>query len=188
MHMPTKISNLMPALVATLLVGACGYPQVGTGQGPAATVEQTTPTPTPGAGFSFSEGQDKTPITFPDGLKMIDLQAGTGPIVPAGATVEVLYAGWLSNGTQFDASSEHGNQPLCAILQASASSSGNCTGVIQGWVEGIPGMHVGGRRKLIIPPALGYGSQGSPPTIPANATLVFIVQVVRIVATPTPTP
>ncbi|HLH67562.1 MAG TPA: FKBP-type peptidyl-prolyl cis-trans isomerase [Candidatus Dormibacteraeota bacterium] len=186
--MRTKIPNLIPAMAAALLVGACAYPEVSSEQTPAATVSQTTPTPTPGAEFSFSEGQGKTPIRFPDGLQMIDLQTGNGPIVPAGSTVEVLYAGWLSNGTEFDASSQHGNQPLCAILQPGASSNGNCTGVIQGWVEGIPGMHVGGRRKLIIPPALGYGAQGSPPTIPANATLIFIVQVTGIVSTPTPTP
>jgi FKBP-type peptidyl-prolyl cis-trans isomerase FkpA len=188
MRMWMKAPILISAVATALLVGGCAYPEVSSGQEPAATVSRTTPTPTPGAEFSFSAGQGKTPIKFPDGLQMIDLQTGSGPIVPAGSTVKVLYAGWLSNGTEFDASSQHGNQPLCVILQSGASSNGTCTGVIQGWVEGIPGMHVGGRRKLIIPPALGYGAQGSPPTIPGNATLIFIVQVTQIVSTPTPTP
>ena len=65
---------------------------------------------------------------------------------------------------------------------------GNCTPVITGWNEAIPGMRVGGVRKMILPPSLGYGDQGQPPTIPANATLVFTVEVLSIVTTATPPP
>ena len=104
-----------------------------------------------------------------------------------GATIQADYTGWLANGTEFDSSRPRGT-PLCVILDPNATSSGNCTGVIPGWIEGIPGMKVGGRRKLIIPPALAYGSQGASPQIPPNATLTFIVQVGSIAAEPTPTP
>ena len=175
-----------------ILVAACGYPDPNPGNGPVATTIQTTPTPAAGAD-DFNEGAGKTPIKFPDGLQIIDLKVGDGATVPSGATVSVQYTGWLaSNGNKFDSSRDPGRgQPLCAILVSAAQQSGNCTPVIAGWNEGIPGMKVGGRRKLIIPPSLGYGDQGSPPIIPGGATLVFTVELISIVSTappPTPTP
>lgn len=177
-------ATLAQLAVAALLLAACGYPPPPE-SGPVATVQETTPTPKPGA-FSFDQGSDKTPITFPDGLKIVDIQVGSGPPVPKGATVNVDYTGWLSNGKQFDSSLDRG-RPLCAILASNAQSQGGCTSVIQGWNEGIPGMRVGGVRKLIIPPSLGYGSQAQGP-IPANSTLVFIVKVESIVSTTPPSP
>jgi peptidylprolyl isomerase len=96
-----------------------------------------------------------------------DLIKGTGPVATATSTVSVQYVGILyKGGKQFDASWDDGSgQPATLPL----------SGVIKGWQEGIPGMRVGGRRELIIPPSLGYGAAGSPPKIPANATLVFVI-------------
>jgi hypothetical protein len=101
-----------------------------------------------------------------------DLVTGTGQTAAAGQTVVVNYVGVLcSNGTEFDSSWKR-NQPFTTALTPGS--------VISGWVQGIPGMRVGGRRELIIPPSLGYGKAGSPPTIPANSTLVFVVDLLSI--------
>ena len=177
-----------PPLVglAAVALASCGYPAVANSSGPAAVVSTTTPTPT-GTVDNFNEGDNRTPVKFPDGLKIIDLKVGNGETVRRGATIQADYTGWLANGTEFDSSRPRG-APLCVILDPNATSSGNCTGVIPGWIEGVPGMKVGGRRKLIIPPALAYGSRGASPQIPPNATITFIVQVVSIAAGPTPTP
>ncbi|HKF19185.1 MAG TPA: FKBP-type peptidyl-prolyl cis-trans isomerase [Candidatus Dormibacteraeota bacterium] len=176
------------AALAAIVVTACGYPDPNPDTGPAATTNQTTPTPAAGAD-DFNEGASKTPIKFPDGLQIVDLKVGDGATVPPGATVMANYTGWLaSNGNKFDSSRDPGRQPICAILSSSAQQQGNCFPLIAGWNEGVPGMKVGGRRKLIIPPKLGYGDQGAPPTIPAGATLVFTVELMSITSTATPTP
>jgi FKBP-type peptidyl-prolyl cis-trans isomerase len=104
-----------------------------------------------------------------DGLKSWDVTVGTGPAVPPGSRVECHYTGWLTDGTVFD-SSKNGGKPLTFGLGQ----------VIAGWQKGIPGMQVGGVRRLLIPGALGYGARGYPPVIPANATLVFEVELVSI--------
>jgi hypothetical protein len=173
--------------LATVALAACGYPAPASTGGPAAAVSTTTPTPSGGALDNFNDGGGRTPVKFPDGLRFIDLKTGTGETVRKGATVQAQYTGWLSDGTVFDSSRPRGSA-LCVILNASAQSSGNCTSVIPGWIEGIPGMKVGGRRKLIIPPALAYGSQGASPQIPPNATLTFTVEIVAITAEPSPAP
>jgi FKBP-type peptidyl-prolyl cis-trans isomerase len=172
---------------ATMLLIACGYPDPATATGPAATTEQTTPTPSAGAD-DFNEGAGKTPVKFPDGVEWIDLRVGEGPAATNGSTVRVHYTGWLASGKKFD-SSRDGGQPFDVTIGAGK--------VIPGWEEGLLGMKVGGRRKLIIPPSLGYGAQGQPPVIPANATLYFTVEVLAITpppaspaasASPAPTP
>lgn len=180
---------LIPAAVAALaaLVAGCGYPDPSVNSGPAATVSETTPTPQAG-GDDFHEGDGRPTVKFPDGLRYIDLKVGDGQIVPPGATVRVQYTGWLSDGKMFDTSRQAGRDTLCAILVNTQSTNGDCTPVIPGWNEGVPGMKVGGKRKLIIPPALAYGDQGAPPTIPANATLTFSIELVSIVTTATPPP
>lgn len=189
-HRPMELRPLrLAAAVAAAVVAltACGYPDPNPESGPVATTTQTTPTPAAGAD-DFAEGAGQTPVKFPDGLQVLDLKTGDGATVPAGATVKVQYTGWLaSNGTKFDSSRDRGNQPLCAIL-TSTQGQGECTSVIPGWNEGVPGMKVGGRRKLTIPPSLGYGAQGSPPVIPPNSTLVFTIELVSIVSTATPAP
>jgi FKBP-type peptidyl-prolyl cis-trans isomerase len=179
-------SKILLIGLAAVVLAACGYPAPSGGSGTAAAVSTTTPTPT-GVVDNFNEGGGRTPVKFPDGLQFIDLKVGTGETVRPGATILAQYTGWLANGTAFDSSRPRG-EPLCVILDAKAQGSGNCTSVIPGWIEGIPGMKVGGRRKLIIPPALAYGTQGASPQIPPNATLTFIVEVAAIRAEPVSTP
>jgi peptidylprolyl isomerase len=106
----------------------------------------------------------------PSHLVTKDLIQGSGPVAKPGQTVTVNYVGVLyKNGKEFDSSWKR-NQPFTTAL-----STGS---VIPGWVQGIPGMHVGGRRELIIPASLAYGKQGQPPTIPPNSPLVFVVDLI----------
>ena len=112
-------------------------------------------------------------------LQMEDLVVGTGPEAKKGQTVSVHYTGWLTDGKKFDSSKDHGKPFSFALGRGQ---------VIQGWDEGVVGMKVGGRRKLIIPPALAYKDQGSPPTIPPNATLIFTVELLAVTAAPSASP
>lgn len=105
-------------------------------------------------------------------FKVNDVAVGTGAEAKTGDTVSVLYTGSLDNGTVFDASSKHGNQPFSFTI--------GIGDVIKGWDLGVVGMKVGGTRELTIPPELGYGADGYPPTIPANATLHFTIQLLSI--------
>jgi peptidylprolyl isomerase len=105
-------------------------------------------------------------ITTPSGLAYQDLVAGSGPTPTAGKLVRVHYTGWLQNGTKFDSSLDRG-QPFEFPIGAGQ--------VIPGWDEGVMTMKVGGKRKLVIPPQLGYGAAGAGSDIPPNATLTFEV-------------
>ena len=120
-----------------------------------------------------SEPGSKPVITVGDGepptsLEIMDLEVGDGPEAGGGATVTTHYVGvsW-STGRQFDSSWDRG-QPLSFPLSA----------VIAGWTQGIPGMKVGGRRLLVIPPDLGYGRAGAGADIGPNETLVFVIDLV----------
>ena len=99
-----------------------------------------------------------------------DLVVGTGATAAVGDTVSVHYVGTLTNGTEFDSSYSR-NQPFTFRVGAGQ--------VIAGWDQGIPGMKVGGKRRLTIPPSLGYGNQANGP-IPANSTLIFDVELLSI--------
>ena len=109
-------------------------------------------------------------ITTADGLQMEDLIVGTGQEAKSGDTVTVNYLGTLENGTKFDSSYDR-NQPFTTQIGVGQ--------VIKGWDEGIVGMKVGGKRKLIIPPSLGYGSQDMG-SIPPNSTLIFEVELLQV--------
>lgn len=108
---------------------------------------------------------------MPDGLQYTDEQVGTGAEATRGKTAVVHYTGWLMDGTKFDSSLDR-NQPFSFPLGGGQ--------VIKGWDEGVVGMKVGGKRTLIIPPALGYGARGAGGVIPPNATLKFEVQLLDV--------
>ena len=115
-------------------------------------------------------GRSSAEVTTPSGLKYTDLVVGTGPSPSPGQTAVVHYTGTLPGGTKFDSSRDKG-QPYTFALGTGS--------VIKGWDEGIATMKVGGRRKLEVPPALGYGARGQG-TIPPNATLLFDVELLDV--------
>ena len=123
------------------------------------------------------DSQESTPAASKDnagktaGLTVIDEVVGEGPSAKSGDRVTVHYTGWLLDGTKFDSSKDQ-NQPFSFSLGA-----GN---VIPGWDQGVAGMKVGGKRKLTIPPDLGYGVHGAGGVIPPNATLKFEVELLKI--------
>ena len=119
----------------------------------------------------YRSGRSTNEVTLPDGLKYVDLVEGTGPSPLKGQKVTVNYTGTLQNGTKFDSSYDRGKPFGFQIGQSQ---------VIKGWDEGLRTMKVGGKRRLVIPPALGYGAAGVPPTIPPNATLVFEVELLNV--------
>ncbi|MBA2628272.1 MAG: FKBP-type peptidyl-prolyl cis-trans isomerase [Gemmatimonadales bacterium] len=110
-------------------------------------------------------------ITTASGLQYEEVAVGTGAAAVAGREVAVHYTGWLTNGTKFDSSHDRG-QPYQFVLGERS--------VIDGWDEGVAGMKVGGKRKLVVPPSLGYGPEGRPPVIPPAATLVFDVELMGV--------
>jgi FKBP-type peptidyl-prolyl cis-trans isomerase len=139
---------------------------------PAATDTTSTATTSTTATTQDPDLAQKPDVKVPSGpapkkLVIKDLVTGTGAEAKDGDNLTMDYVGVLyKNGKQFDASWDRG-QPFSFQLGGGQ--------VISGWDQGIKGMKVGGRRELIIPPSMGYGSEGSPPTIPADATLVFVV-------------
>jgi FKBP-type peptidyl-prolyl cis-trans isomerase FkpA len=128
--------------------------------------------------LSILRGSDSTPnpvagteVTTASGLKYIDEVIGTGESPRPGRPVSVHYTGMLADGTKFDSSVDRG-QPYDFTIGVG--------GVIKGWDEGVMTMKTGGKRRLIIPPNLGYGASGSPPMIPPNATLYFDVELLGV--------
>jgi len=109
--------------------------------------------------------------TTASGLIIEELVIGDGAVASAGRNATVHYTGWLTDGTKFDSSKDR-NDPFEFGLGQHQ--------VIAGWDEGVQGMKVGGKRKLTIPPALGYGTRGAGGVIPPNATLVFEVELLQV--------
>ncbi len=144
-------------LLAALLIPACSQKEANVSspeKGGKSMVETTAVDPAAGM------------ITTPSGLQYKDLVQGSGDSPKPAKMVTVHYTGWLADGSKFDSSVDR-NEPFTFRIGA-----GN---VIRGWDEGVMSMKIGGKRKLIIPPALGYGSAGAGGVIPPNATLVFEV-------------
>jgi peptidylprolyl isomerase len=189
-----KIKQVMTAtaaFAAGLGIAACGSskaPGVLPAPSGGATIETVTSAPTVSTPTSTTSTQtvstptsgplSKQPVvTIPSGsaptkLVVKDLVVGTGATAEKGDTLTVNYVGKLfSNGKTFDASWNR-NQTFPFQLGVGA--------VIKGWDEGLAGMKVGGRRMLVIPSDLAYGKTGSPPTIPANAALVFVVDLLKV--------
>ncbi len=115
--------------------------------------------------------QEETLQLTSSGLQYQDLVVGDGAEAQTGQNVEVHYTGWLTSGEKFDSSVDRG-QPFKFALGAGM--------VIRGWDEGVSGMRIGGKRKLVIPPDLGYGARGAGGVIPPNATLVFEVELLGL--------
>jgi len=109
-------------------------------------------------------------VMTPSGLRITDLEVGTGAEAVAGQTVTVNYRGSLTTGKEFDSS--YGRGPFSFRLGGGQ--------VIKGWDEGVAGMKVGGKRRLVIPPDLGYGSRGAGGVIPPDATMIFEVELLRV--------
>jgi peptidylprolyl isomerase len=174
--MPLRHLLLLVLTALALGLAACGDDDdedAGTGEPAAAQTEEAEQPPS-----EISTNLEAKPeIAKPTGdppteLVKEDVVVGKGPAAKAGDQVTVHYVGVnFSTGDQFDASWDSG-QP--ATFQLAKGQ------LIDGWVEGMKGMKVGGRRKLTIPPELGYGAQGSPPAIPPNETLVFVIDLKRI--------
>ena len=142
-------------------------------QNATATAINTTPTPSAGPATPPPITTGGTPTKLADGLEYLDIKVGKGTAAQTGSSVSVEYTGWLaSNGQKFDSSYDHGGQPFTLTLGAHQ--------VIPGWEEGLVGMKAGGTRRILIPPALGYGAQGSGSTIPPNSTLIFDVTMVTV--------
>ncbi len=107
----------------------------------------------------------------PTGLVIEDIAIGEGTAAASRRTVSVHYTGWLAGGRKFDSSRDR-NEAFEFELDAGE--------VIRGWDEGVQGMKVGGKRRLTIPPHLGYGARGAGSAVPANATLVFEVELLSV--------
>src|SRR5262245_10632630 len=117
------------------------------------------------------DGDEKV-VTTASGLKYVERKVGDGAEAKVGSTIKVHYTGTLENGKKFDSSRDR-DEPFEVTIGKSR--------VIKGWTEGLQGMKAGGKRKLIIPPDLGYGKDGTPDgTIPPNATLIFEIEALEV--------
>jgi FKBP-type peptidyl-prolyl cis-trans isomerase len=159
-----------PVNNVTCTAAPANTPTPSASQGPDPCFTKPTPSPAPGGDAFCTSVVIST--TTQDGLAYGDIKAGSGPQAKQGDKVTVQYTGWLkSTGAMFDTSRQSGRTPFQFTVGQ---------GVITGWSEGVATMQVGAKRRFVIPPALAYGAQGRPPTIPANSTLVFDIELVSI--------
>jgi FKBP-type peptidyl-prolyl cis-trans isomerase len=157
------LKNLLILLIALIALSLIA---IGCGKKNPAPKQQTQ-TPT----TQQQSEQGGKLITTPSGLQYTDIVVGKGPAPQPGQLAVVNYTGWLEDGKKFDSSLDRGVPFEFRLGQGK---------VIKGWEEGVSTMKVGGKRKLIIPPELGYGDRGVPGVIPPNATLVFEIELLNI--------
>lgn len=164
-HRRRPAAALLAALLALAACGGEGADEVGEGTDDAEFDMETVE-------FAPELDADRDRMERREsGLYVEDLQEGDGAEATAGARVRVHYTGWLPDGTQFDTSRE-GPEPFAFTLGAGQ--------VIPGWDRGVEGMREGGRRRLVIPPELAYGSQGAGGVIPPDTPLVFEVELMEV--------
>ncbi len=166
MHMrPIRPLRALILLPLALTLAACGDDAIG----PEEVVLQDPAELT----FASSLGVDLASMQRQSsGLYIKDLQPGTGDPTVAGDVMVVDYDGWVHDGTLFDSSRNAGREPFTLVAGAA--------GVIDGWVEGLVGMRMGGLRQLVIPPQLAYGAQSPSPLIPAGSVLIFNVELLEV--------
>ncbi|MFO0737184.1 MAG: FKBP-type peptidyl-prolyl cis-trans isomerase [Labilithrix sp.] len=178
-------SRLSPAAAYIVLVMLCGAGLLGiiwgggterdSGQAPQI---ESPPPPAPDKNEKKKKDKEEKPAepaaSANPNAKLVteDLVVGSGETAESGDTLSMKYAGTLLDGTEFDSTAKHGDQPFKFQIGAGR--------VIKGWDQGIVGMKVGGKRKLTIPPELGYGARGAGDKIPPNSTLVFNVELVGV--------
>ena len=184
MRSEASLALALAALIATGCTGNSRPPQpaaAGSVAGAPMTTDTTT-APQPASGTAAAPAMAAAATgagtnmadeyqTSPSGLQWKDLKVGTGASPAAGQTVYVHYTGWLLDGKKFDSSRDRG-EPFTFPLGKGR--------VIKGWDEGVATMKVGGRRELLIPPALAYGARGFPGAIPPNSTLKFDVELLEV--------
>ncbi|HHI02518.1 MAG TPA: FKBP-type peptidyl-prolyl cis-trans isomerase [candidate division Zixibacteria bacterium] len=168
------ILRLLLALL--LLAGAAGCQsgdtsKTETAANETAVTDTTATEATEGGETTEGTAVDENEVTTESGLKYVDYTVGDGASPKEGDMVVVHYSGFLTDGTKFDSSVDRG-QPFQFKIGVGQ--------VIKGWDEGVMSMKVGGKRKLIIPPELGYGARGAGGVIPPNATLLFDVELLDI--------
>ena len=168
-----RLQRTLAAAAAALALGlaACGDDDDESADSGTTAAE----TDTQGQGQGAADTSTKPVVEVPEGeppagLEIEDIKKGDGATVKPGDTVTAHYVGVsYSTGTEFDSSWSRGQPATFPLAQ-----------VIPGWQQGIPGMKVGGRRRLVIPPDLGYGESGQPPDIGPNETLIFVVDLVSV--------
>jgi len=171
------MTHVFRGFAIAVLIVLAGCQQSSTSSTPSSTTaasEQVGAAPSASPASTEATAAGGAMTTTPSGLKIEELVVGTGATAEKGKTVSVHYTGWLidkSKADHFDSSLDRG-QPFEFALGQGA--------VIRGWDEGVDGMKVGGKRRLTIPPSLGYGSQGAGGVIPPNATLVFEVELLGV--------
>ncbi|MBI4515004.1 MAG: FKBP-type peptidyl-prolyl cis-trans isomerase [Deltaproteobacteria bacterium] len=155
--------RLSRVLAALAIVALSGYTHAADAPNPKPEKDQL-------AGTTMQK-TDAKPITTASGLQYIDFKVGDGASPQSGQTALVHYTGWLDDGKKFDSSRDRG-KPFGFKVAAGQ--------VIKGWDEGVASMKIGGVRRLIIPPELGYGARGAGGAVPPNARLTFDVELLEI--------
>jgi len=155
--------NVEKIIVFLLLIAAIAIP--------ACSQKEPKGNPADKGGEAQTAAAAGAAVKTPSGLAYTDLVKGAGEAPVMGKTVTVHYTGRLENGTKFDSSVDRG-QPFVFTIGVGQ--------VIPGWDEGVASMRVGGKRKLVVPPQLGYGEAGAGGVIPPNATLIFDVELLAV--------